>query len=122
MRKLLIILTTAFTLFSSCNESDESVYQATIWLGTYDALHMDEGSQFDEKESQGKWYILELIAKNSFEDCSEFTIENRTSTSTFEIKVSDADTIKVREALNAYLDIIEGGYEVRVIEETHSVE
>jgi hypothetical protein len=123
MKKLLFISTTAVCmLLSSCNESEEAAYQATIWLGTYEALHLGEGEQFDEKEIQGKLDILELIAENSFEGCTGFTIENRESTSTFEIKVSDPDTVKVREALNAYLDIIEGGYEVRVIEETHPIE
>ncbi|HAE30628.1 MAG TPA: hypothetical protein DCF89_05895 [Flavobacteriales bacterium] len=122
MRLTLAILAAAFLVFNSCDKKDESSYQATIWLGTYEALDTGADSEFDEKEIQGKLDILKLIAENSFEGCKGFTIENRESTSTFEIKVSDPDTVKVKEALNAYLDIIEGGYEVRVIEETHPVE
>ena len=126
MKNLVLIFAAFVLLFSSCDNNEvldsETSYTATIWLGTYDAMQLVEGEETNNKEMQGKIDVLMFLADKTFIDCSKYTIHNKEATSTFEIEVSGQDTVKVKEALNSYLDIIEGGYEIRVIEETHPVD
>jgi hypothetical protein len=126
MKNLVLIFAAFVLLFSSCDNNQvldsETSYTATIWLGTYDAMQLVEGEETNSKEMQGKIDVLMFLADKTFIDCSKYTIHNKEATSTFEIEVSGQDTVKVKEALNSYLDIIEGGYEIRVIEETHPVD
>lgn len=126
MRNLFLYFATIILLFSSCGSNEvlntETSYKATIWLGTYDAMQLVEGNESNSKEIQGKVDVLMFLADKTFINCSKYSIHNREATSTFEIEVSGEDTVKVKEALNYYLDIIEGGYEIRVIEETHAAQ
>ncbi|MDG2331625.1 MAG: hypothetical protein P8M05_08535 [Flavobacteriales bacterium] len=126
MKNLVLIFATLVLLFSSCGSNEvlnsDTSYTATIWLGTYDAMQLVEGEENNSKELQGKLDVLMFLADKTFMDCSKYSIHNKEATSTFEIEVSGQDTVKVKEALNSYLDIIEGGYEIRVIEETHPVD
>ena len=55
MRLTLAILAAAFLVFNSCDKKDESSYQATIWLGTYEALDTGADSEFDRKKFRENW-------------------------------------------------------------------
>ena len=119
MRNLIIALTITL-IFSACSENGRS-YKTKFWIGSYDAMDESEEVTDMAKEIQGKLDVLNLIGDDSFSKCQSFSIVNEESTSTFEIILTDADTTKIEDALAAYMFVIKGAYNIKVIEEPHAI-
>lgn len=119
-------------LLLSCSSPEEAATSSAptpqtglttkVWLGSDAPLTPEEMVDI-EKEIQGRLDMLELIAADSFGQFEGYAVENvESSTSAFEISIYNSDTAEIREAINSYLDLIQGAYQVKILEEIHPVE